>query len=162
MVEVWGAESHGKTTLAYYLASLYDLCLFIPAEGTFDNDRAKLFGNRPKQMIVNRDCGSAEEILQTIRDYAKLGTPLIIVDSVPAMTPEKLTDRNAKDLTKEARMGMLPKLFSDFFPDLHRVIEKSGTTILWINQADQTHPTCLLYTSPSPRDRQKSRMPSSA
>ena len=26
---------------------------------------------------------------------------------------------------------------------------------------DQTHP-CLLYTSPSPRDRQKSRMPSSA
>ena len=27
---------------------------------------------------------------------------------------------------------------------------------------DQTHPTCLLYTSPSPRDRQKSRMPSSA
>ena len=28
--------------------------------------------------------------------------------------------------------------------------------------APQTHPTCLLYTSPSPRDRQKSRMPSSA
>ena len=30
------------------------------------------------------------------------------------------------------------------------------------NQQHQTHPTCLLYTSPSPRDRQKSRMPSSA
>ena len=29
-------------------------------------------------------------------------------------------------------------------------------------QTAQTHPTCLLYTSPSPRDRQKSRMPSSA
>ena len=28
-------------------------------------------------------------------------------------------------------------------------------------ELDQTHP-CLLYTSPSPRDRQKSRMPSSA
>ena len=28
--------------------------------------------------------------------------------------------------------------------------------------SSQTHPTCLLYTSPSPRDRQKSRMPSSA
>ena len=27
---------------------------------------------------------------------------------------------------------------------------------------DQTHPTCLLYTSPSPRDRTRSRMPSSA
>ena len=31
-----------------------------------------------------------------------------------------------------------------------------------IVEPDQTHPTCLLYTSPSPRDRQKSRMPSSA
>ena len=31
-----------------------------------------------------------------------------------------------------------------------------------VAQPSQTHPTCLLYTSPSPRDRQKSRMPSSA
>ena len=29
-------------------------------------------------------------------------------------------------------------------------------------QKNQTHPTCLLYTSPSPRDRTRSRMPSSA
>ena len=27
---------------------------------------------------------------------------------------------------------------------------------------EASHQTCLLYTSPSPRDRQKSRMPSSA
>ena len=32
---------------------------------------------------------------------------------------------------------------------------KPGEVILWPE-------TCLLYTSPSPRDRQKSRMPSSA
>ena len=31
-----------------------------------------------------------------------------------------------------------------------------------INIADSNGETCLLYTSPSPRDRQKSRMPSSA
>ena len=29
-------------------------------------------------------------------------------------------------------------------------------------RARVSHQTCLLYTSPSPRDRQKSRMPSSA
>ena len=34
-------------------------------------------------------------------------------------------------------------------------------TVYTLKQS-QTHPTCLLYTSPSPRDRQKSRMPSSA
>ena len=31
-----------------------------------------------------------------------------------------------------------------------------------ITSPDMLHWTCLLYTSPSPRDRQKSRMPSSA
>ena len=37
-----------------------------------------------------------------------------------------------------------------------------------VKNTDETHPSntlskdCLLYTSPSPRDRQKSRMPSSA
>ena len=35
-------------------------------------------------------------------------------------------------------------------------------THAWSDLTIQTHPTCLLYTSPSPRDRQKSRMPSSA
>ena len=37
-----------------------------------------------------------------------------------------------------------------------KVIKKSGSGRKIINMA------CLLYTSPSPRDRQKSRMPSSA
>ena len=35
-------------------------------------------------------------------------------------------------------------------------VQSAGTT------AHQTHPTCLLYTSPSPRDGLLSRMPSSA
>ena len=41
---------------------------------------------------------------------------------------------------------------------------KSDQFTRWaaVENNGQTHPTCLLYTSPSPRDRQKSRMPSSA
>ena len=39
---------------------------------------------------------------------------------------------------------------------------ENGDTVDIASLAHQTHPTCLLYTSPSPRDRQKSRMPSSA
>ena len=42
--------------------------------------------------------------------------------------------------------------------DLVRAARHAGFSSLWLPQ----HFVCLLYTSPSPRDRQKSRMPSSA
>ena len=45
-------------------------------------------------------------------------------------------------------------------------LKKSGFGSDWKPDFKHTHgvdqTTCLLYTSPSPRDRQKSRMPSSA
>ena len=45
-------------------------------------------------------------------------------------------------------------------------VEFEGETypVVKIEISSTSHPfyTCLLYTSPSPRDRQKSRMPSSA
>ena len=41
--------------------------------------------------------------------------------------------------------------------DVILVVDQSITTLL-----DFHYSPCLLYTSPSPRDRQKSRMPSSA
>ena len=52
-------------------------------------------------------------------------------------------------------------------PNVEETIEESsGTDSLSVNILDEENPdlsnTCLLYTSPSPRDRQKSRMPSSA
>ena len=57
------------------------------------------------------------------------------------------------------------------FRDLNREIgggaalveltDEKGDTALCLVQDVQYH-ACLLYTSPSPRDRQKSRMPSSA
>ena len=41
-------------------------------------------------------------------------------------------------------------------------IERPDGTVYTVTPSDDTAGTCLLYTSPSPRDRQKSRMPSSA
>ena len=54
VVEIFGPESSGKTTLLYHLCGLHSLCLDIPIEGTFDAERAKVFGNRPKQMLIYR------------------------------------------------------------------------------------------------------------
>ena len=41
-------------------------------------------------------------------------------------------------------------------------VQKCRLTFLGIDDELKNDSTCLLYTSPSPRDRQKSRMPSSA
>ena len=44
---------------------------------------------------------------------------------------------------------------------IRREVSSSGRSRSFVN-GDLATATCLLYTSPSPRDRQKSRMPSSA
>lgn len=52
VVEIYGAESAGKTALALHLCGLQEICLYVPAERTFSGERARIFGNKPKQMIV--------------------------------------------------------------------------------------------------------------
>ena len=63
-----------------------------------------------------------------------------------------------KDYCDETYTGKVVDMFSDKFDDVKWLVMGDGELSMphyWSN-------TCLLYTSPSPRDRQKSRMPSSA
>lgn len=62
-IEIFGAESAGKTSLAYHLCAQHEMCLHIPIEGTFDSERARLFGNTPKQMLVYNKCRYGEKPL---------------------------------------------------------------------------------------------------
>ena len=50
---------------------------------------------------------------------------------------------------------------SDYFPRLSAIVDQHERMVRTVNQQVEIC-VCLLYTSPSPRDRQKSRMPSSA
>lgn len=134
MVEIFGPESSGKTSLAYHLCGQAELCLFIPAEGTFDNERAVVFGNRPKQMLVYKKCKYAEDIMDKMMRFAKEGIPLIVVDSVPAMVPKAQYDLVEKDIEKQPQRGQLASFFSRTLKNLNDIIEVSGTTIIFINQ----------------------------
>ena len=62
---------------------------------------------------------------------------------------EKEINKVSKLVPKEA----LNNIEKNISPQIDQIIEKSG----FVKKSN-----CLLYTSPSPRDRQKSRMPSSA
>ena len=137
VIEIYGPESSGKTTLAYHLCGLHSLCLDIPIEGTFDSERAEVFGNRPKQMLIYR-AKYGEDAFNKIIKFAKAGIPLIIVDSVPSMIPkddaEKVMKSAMKDSIEEQRIGGVARLMTKYLPVVEEIIEVTGTTIIFINQ----------------------------
>lgn len=137
VVEIFGPESSGKTTLLYHLFGLHQLCLDIPIEGTFDADRAKVFGNRPKQLLVYR-ASYGEDAFNKIIKFAKAGIPLIGCDSVPSMIPkedaEKVLKSADKDSIEEQRIGGVARLMNKYLPVTEEILEMTGTTLIFTNQ----------------------------
>ena len=136
-VEIFGAESAGKTTLAYQFCAQHEMCLDIPVEGTFDANRARLFGNTPKQMLVYRARYGEKAFNRAIR-FAEEGIPMIVIDSVPSMQPKDDIDKIRKavntDSEQEMRIGGVARLMDKYLPTLEDVIEQTGTTVVFINQ----------------------------
>ena len=137
VIEIFGPESSGKTTLLYHLCSLHSLCLDIPIEGTFDAERAEVFGNKPKQMLIYRANYGEDAFNKTLK-FAKAGIPLIGIDSVPSMIPkedvEKVLKSAEKDSIEEQRIGGVARLMNKYLPSVEEVIEVTGTTVIFINQ----------------------------
>lgn len=137
VIEIYGAESSGKTTLGYHLASMHELVLDIPIEGTFDGSRAKVFGNVPHQFLVYR-AKYGEDAFNKMIKFAQTGIPLIILDSVPSMQPrddiEKIMKAVGKNGEEELRIGGIARLMTKYLPALEEVCETTGTTVIFINQ----------------------------
>lgn len=137
IIEIYGAEGSGKTTLLYHLCGLQSICLDIPVEGTFDAERAKIFGNRPKQMLIYR-AKYGEDAMNKITNFARAGMPLICVDSVPSLIPkedfDKVLKSADKDTIEEQRIGGTARLLNKYLPPIEEVIEVTGTTLIFVNQ----------------------------
>lgn len=133
IIEIFGPESSGKTSLAYWLASLCKQSVYIPIEGTYDEERAKSIGVKDKQMIVVR-ATYGEQALNATLKLANAGVPLIIIDSVPACQPIEDIEKLEKDALNETRIGGVARLFSKMLPIIVRACEKSGTILVLINQ----------------------------
>ena len=137
VVEIFGPESSGKTTMLYHLCGLHQLCLDIPIEGTFDAERAKVFGNRQKQMLIYSAKYGEDAFNKTIK-FAKAGIPIIKIDSVPSMVPkedaEKVLKSAEKDSIEEQLIGGTARLMNKYLPTVEEIIEVTGTTLIFINQ----------------------------
>lgn len=137
VIEIFGPESSGKTTLLYHLCGLQDVCLDIPVEGTFDQERAQVFGNRPKQMLIYRAKWGEDALNKTIK-FAQAGCPLIGIDSVPSLVPredaEKVLKSADRDSIEEQRIGGTARLLNKYLPTIEEIIECTGTTVIFVNQ----------------------------
>ncbi len=131
IIEIFGVESAGKTSLAYHLMAQCEIALDIPIEGTFDAKRAKAFGNKKGQLFIRR-ANTGEQCLEIAREFARGGCPIVVVDSVPSMITEK--EFEEEDMEKQQQPGRIAALLSSKLPKINNICERSGTTLIFVNQ----------------------------
>ena len=134
IIEIYGPESSGKTTLALHaIAEVQKTggqAAFIDAEHALDPSYAEKIGVQIDDLLISQpDNGEqALEICETlVRSNA---VDLIVVDSVAALTPKAEIDGDMGD----AQMGLQARLMSQAMRKLTAIISKSKATVIFINQ----------------------------
>ena len=134
VIEIYGPESSGKTTLTLHTIAEAQkaggICAFIDAEHALDVGYAKNLGVDTDNLLVSQpDYGEqALEILETlIRSGA---CDLIIIDSVAALTPKVEIDGDMDDM----QVGVQARLMSKALRKITGLLHKMNTTVIFINQ----------------------------
>jgi len=134
IIEIFGPEASGKTTLAQHVVAevqkLGGIAAFIDAEHALDPDYAKKIGVNIKDMLISQpDTGEqALEILETlVRSNA---VDVVVIDSVAALVPQKEIEGDMGD----QHMGLQARLMSQALRKLTGVVSKSKTVVIFINQ----------------------------
>lgn len=131
IVEISGAEGSGKTTLAYHLMAQHEVAVDIPAEGTFDMKRAKVFGNQKGQLFV-QNVEWAEQALEILLEYAEAQVPVVVLDSLPFLMTK--AEYQETDFEKQTQRAQLASLLSRKLSKIEKVLERTQTTWIVINQ----------------------------
>lgn len=134
IIEVYGPESSGKTTLTLHMISEIQkaggMAAFIDAEHALDPEYAKRIGVDLENLLVSQpDSGEqALEIAETLVRSNALD--IIVVDSVAALTPKAEIEGEMGD----SHMGLQARLMSQALRKLTAAISKSKATVIFINQ----------------------------
>lgn len=129
IIEIFGPEQSGKTSICYMLCAQVPCAVYIDAEGTIDEERARLFGVKDGALLVSRP-EYGEEACDMILEFTRANVPLIVVDSVPGLGPKDVVEEK---IGKDA-VSPIPRLLSKLFMRLMPVLNERDTTIIFINQ----------------------------
>ena len=134
IVEIYGPESSGKTTLTLHIIAEAQKtggrAAFIDAEHALDPEYARTLGVDVDELLVSQpDYG--EQALEIVEMLVRSGAiDVVVVDSVAALVPKHEID----GAMGESAVGLQARLMSQALRKLAGIINKTNTTIIFINQ----------------------------
>ena len=134
VIEIYGPESSGKTTLTLHAIAECQktggIAAFIDAEHAFDRFYAQNLGvNHDELIIAQPDNG--EQALEIADNLIRSGAiDIIVIDSVAALTPKSEIEGEMGD----SKMGLHARLMSQALRKLTSNISKTNCTVIFINQ----------------------------
>ncbi|KWZ76419.1 recombinase RecA [Anaerococcus tetradius] len=134
VIEIFGPESSGKTTLALHIVAedqkQDQTCAFIDAEHALDAEYAENLGVDIDNLILSQP-DTGEQGLDIAESLVRSGAvDLIVIDSVAALVPRAEIEGEMGD----SHVGLQARLMSQALRRLTGVIAKSNTTVIFINQ----------------------------
>ena len=134
IIEIYGAESSGKTTLAIHIIAeaqkLGGVAGFIDAEHALDPVYAKALGVNIDELLISQP-DTGEQALEIADMLVRSGAlDVIVIDSVAALVPKAEIEGEMGD----QQMGLQARLMSKALRKLTGTISKSSTVMIFINQ----------------------------
>jgi recombination protein RecA len=134
VVEIFGPESSGKTTLAIHAIAQAQkaggIAAFIDAEHAFDSSYAQKLGVDIENLLISQP-DNGEQALEITEHLIRSGAiDIIVIDSVAALTPKAEIEGEMGD----SKMGLQARLMSQALRKLTATISKTNTCCVFINQ----------------------------
>ena len=146
IVEIYGPESSGKTTLTLHVVAEAQkaggTAAFIDAEHALDPVYAEKIGVKTKNLLISQP-DSGEQALDIAETLVKSGAlDVVVIDSVAALVPKAELDGDIGD----THVGLQARLMSKALRKLTGIVSKSRTTVIFINQI--RHKIGVMFGSP--------------
>jgi len=134
VVEVYGPESSGKTTLTLHIIAEAQrrggVAAFIDAEHALDPQYASRIGVKTEELLISQP-DTGEQALEIVEVLVRSGAvDVVVVDSVAALVPKAEIDGEMGD----SHVGLQARLMSQAMRKLTSAISRSNTCVIFINQ----------------------------
>jgi recombination protein RecA len=134
IIEIYGPESSGKTTLTLHAVAEVQksggVAAFVDAEHALDPAYAKRLGVDVEKLLVSQP-DSGEQALEIVETLVRSNAvDMVVIDSVAALVPQAEIEGDMGD----SHMGLQARLMSQALRKLTSIISRSKCTVIFINQ----------------------------